>query len=151
MGGSEKEDVDQFNLKRKIGNSEAYRLAENFFIGRWDPIVEVYNLMNKLCATVARPLKAWNRCEEESLCLEREEIRKKSQQLSSCPGFVQRVLIRLVMELSSLSLCKNIGTLPKIHTHSFSQASHGELCVNNQVRIRFHYFRSCVITNSTMQ
>ena len=101
MGGSE-EDVGQFNLKRKIENSEAYRLAENFFIGRWDPIGEVYNLMNKLCATVARLLKpiieaeiqtltvpyfqatlislaiAWNRCEEESLCLEREEIRKKN-------------------------------------------------------------------------
>ena len=66
-------------------------------------------------------------------------------------GFVQRVLIRLVMESSFLSLCQNIGTLPKIHTHSLSQASHGELCVNNHVRIRFHYFRSCVIINSTMQ
>lgn len=130
--------------------------------------------MNKLCATVARPLKpiieaeiqtltvpyfqatlislaiAWNRCEEESLCLEREEIRKKKT-IKFMSGFVQRVLIRLVMELSSLSLCQNIGTLPKIHTHSLSQASHGELCVNNQVRIRFHYFRSCVIRNSTMQ
>ena len=129
--------------------------------------------MNKLCAPFARPLKpiieaeiqtltvpyfqaslislarAWNRCEEESLSLEREEIRNIT--IESLSAFVQRVLIRLVTELSALSLCQNIGTIPKIHTHSLSQASHGELCVNNQVRIRFHYFRSCVITNSTMQ
>ena len=90
--------------------------------------------------------QGWGR---ESVSGKRGNTEKTST--SSWPAFVQRVLIRLVTELSALSSCQNIGTIPKIHTHSLSQASHGELCVNNQVQIRFHYFRSCVITNSTMQ